>query len=122
MDHRQNLRLIAAGRIAIGIAMLLTPRRTAGGWLGDGTMSGRVSLLARAFGAREVAIGAGTLRALSSGEPARPWVIAGIVSDGLDAVASLAAAPQIGFGRALVNGAVASSATAAGIAALEHVD
>jgi hypothetical protein len=122
MDHRQNLRFIAAGRIAIGIAMLFAPRRATRGWLGDRDIGAGVSLLSRAFGAREVALGAGTLQALASGGPVRPWVMAGIVSDGLDATASLLAAPQIGVGRALMNGAVASSATAAGIAALEHVD
>lgn len=121
MDHRQSLRFIAAGRIAIGIAALVAPRRLAAGWLGPEAATGAVTLLARAFGAREVAVGAGTLWALDAGGPVRPWVTAGIVCDGLDAAASVLAVRHLGP-KALLNGAVAASATAAGIAALDAVD
>lgn len=122
MDHRQNLRFIAAGRILIGIVMLLAPRKGVRGWLGRDADSGGVTLLARAFGAREIALGAGTLGALTTGSPARPWVVAGIVSDGVDAAASVLALRHLPARRALTNATVATSATVAGLAALDAVD
>lgn len=122
MDHRQSLRFIAAGRLAIGVAALVAPRRFAGAWLGPEAASGVVSLLARAFGAREVAVGAGTLWALDAGQPVRPWVTAGIVCDGLDAAASVMATRHLRASRALLNAAVATTATVAGLAALDAVD
>lgn len=122
MDHRQSLRFISAGRIVIGVVMLVAPRRGTASWVGPDGRSGALTLLARSFGAREVALGAGTLTSLDSGGPARPWVMAGIVADGLDAVASVLAIRHLGARRALATGAVAVVATAAGIAALDHVD
>lgn len=122
MDHRQSLRFIAAGRIAIGVAALVAPRKLAAGWLGPEAATGAVTLLTRAFGAREVAVGAGTLWALDAGGPVRPWVTAGVVCDGLDAAASVLAVRHLGAPKALLNGAVAASATVAGIAALNAVD
>jgi len=122
MDYRQTLRFVAAGRIAIGVAMLAAPRRAAAGWLGPGTGAGAGSVLARAFGAREVAVGAGSLWALDRGDPVRPWVVAGVVCDGLDTVATVLGARHLGFRRFAAMGAVAATATAIGVAALDHVD
>lgn len=122
MDHRQSIRFISAGRVTIGAVMLVAPRRGAASWVGPDGRSGALSLLVRSFGAREVALGAGTLASLDSGGPARPWVMAGIVADGLDAVASVLAIRHLGARRALATGVVATIATAAGIAALNQVD
>lgn len=122
MDHRQVLRFIAAGRIAIGVAALVAPRRLVSGWLGSTAAHGSVTLLTRAFGAREVAVGAGTLWALDAGGPVRPWVAAGIACDGIDAASSVLAIGHLGAAKALLNGAVALGATAAGVAALDAVD
>ena len=122
MDHRQSVRFISAGRIAIGAVMLLAPRRGAASWVGPDGRSGALTLLVRSFGAREVALGAGTLASLDSGGPARPWVMAGVVADGLDAVASVLAIRHLGAARALATGTVAVLATVAGIAALDQVD
>jgi len=122
MDYRQTLRFIAAGRIAIGAAMLVAPRRAAASWLGPQTGQGAASVLARAFGAREVAVGAGSLWALDRGDPVRPWVMAGIVCDGLDTAATVLGARQLGLRRFVTTAAVAAAATAVGVAALEHVD
>jgi len=122
MDHRQALRFVAAGRIAIGAAMLAAPRRAASGWMGPGAATTSVALLARAFGAREVALGVGTLKSLDSAGPSRGWVMAGVLADGLDAVSAVLAIRQVGAGRAVTTGLVAVAATAVGVASLDHVD
>lgn len=122
MDHRQALRFVAAGRIAIGAAMLAAPRRVAAGWVGPGAATASVGLLARAFGAREVALGVGTLKSLDSPGPSRGWVMAGVLTDGLDAVSAALAIRQLGVGRAVTTGLVAVAATAIGVASLDHVD
>ncbi len=103
MDHRQSVRFISAGRIAIGAVMLVAPRRGAASWVGPDGRSGALTLLVRSFGAREVALGAGTLASLDSGGPARPWVMAGVVADGLDAVASVLAIRHLGRRTSLGN-------------------
>lgn len=122
MDYRQALRFVAAGRVAIGVAMLAAPRRATAQWLGPDTGSGAASVLARAFGAREIAVGAGTLWALDRGDAMRPWVMAGVVSDGLDTVAAVLGAPRLGLRRFITTTGVAAAATAVGVAALEQAD
>jgi hypothetical protein len=122
MDHRQALRFVAAGRIAIGAAMLAAPRRAAAGWMGPGAATASVGLLARAFGAREVALGVGTLKSLDAPGPSRGWVMAGVLADGLDAVSAVLAIRQLGVGRAATTAVVAVAATAIGVASLDHVD
>lgn len=88
MDLRYAARTIAIARIAIGVVMLLVPRRAGRMWLG--AVDGAVAVAVRALGARDLALGAGAFRSLGSGGPAQAWVIAGAVADGADAIATLA--------------------------------
>jgi hypothetical protein len=122
VDHRQLVRAVAAGRVAIGLAMLVAPRTTARNWAGPGAADRSVSLLTRALGAREVALGGGTILALERGEPARRWVLAGVLSDSVDAVAALFALRSIGVRRALPTLAVATAAAAVGLSAADKID
>jgi hypothetical protein len=58
-------------------------------WVGDSADTSSARLLARTLGGRDLALGVGTLRALSrSDEEARPWVALAGVSDGVDALAT----------------------------------
>jgi hypothetical protein len=70
----------------------------AGPWVGNSTDSTdssdttSIRLLARTLGGRDLALGVGTLRALSrSDDEARPWVALAGVSDAVDALATVAA-------------------------------
>jgi hypothetical protein len=54
-----------------------------------------VKVLARAFGARDLAIGLGIVIALDRGAPVRGWIEAGMLSDALDTMASLLAGDSI---------------------------
>jgi hypothetical protein len=91
MQPRTLARLVAALRIALGAALILVPRRAAGGWVGEAaeTPAGRV--LAFAIGARDIGMGAGTLLALQRGTGARDWLRASVLADSGDLVATLRA-------------------------------
>lgn len=123
VDHRSIVRLLAAGRIAIGTAALLAPSRVTRGWVGpDGaTPGGRT--VTRGLGARDVALGLGVLDALERGEPsARRWVQASALADLGDATATLAAFRQLPKVGRLAVLAVAAGAAVAGMVAADNLD
>jgi len=122
MDYRQLMRFLAAGRVVIGVAMVLLPSRVARVWAGPDAGAGAVTQITRALGVRDLVLGAGTLRALESGEPARTWVSAGAVSDAVDAAAAGLAGRHTGGRRATFTVVVASGAAALGAVAAGRVD
>jgi hypothetical protein len=75
-------------RVAIGSGMLLDPAKAVQSWSGeyDDTKS---SLPSRAFGARDVVIGAGTLVALYRNHPVRHWFVLGVGLELIDASVTL---------------------------------
>ena len=89
MDARAVALVIAAGRIAIGAALMLVPRRMAAGWIGSPGAEPGPQVLTVATGARDLAVGAGTAIALRSGSSARTWVLAGAFADVADLVATV---------------------------------
>jgi hypothetical protein len=109
-------RLVAAGRVGFGVALMLTPERVTTPWLGSDAARPGTRVATRGLGARDLALGAGALAA----EPAdlQRWVAAGIVADVADLVATVAAGDSLpGAGRVLV-GAVASAGASLGALAL----
>lgn len=82
---------LARGRIAIGIAAVAAPG------LATRVMSGRrkpneiASLFARMLGARDVALGLGTVIAVDRGKPVRGWLEGSALSDTVDCVACVLA-------------------------------
>jgi hypothetical protein len=88
-------RVLAAGRVAVGGALIAAPDVATRRWLGEVHEEdpGR-AIAVRGLGARDVVLGVGLLVALRSGTDARVasrWVEAGIVADLADAAATLAA-------------------------------
>jgi hypothetical protein len=109
---------LALGRIGVGVAMLLQPEAALNGWIGTRAASnGGSHVLARAFGARDLSLGAGTLAALASGRDARDWVAAGAFADVADLVATTRGEDIPVSGKLLV-AALASSAIAVSAAYL----
>jgi hypothetical protein len=90
MQARTLAKQVAYGRIAIGAALLVMPKPIVGGWLGAVPESPGGRVLSMAFGARDLALGAGTAYALHTGKPARAWLLAGAFCDVVDAVATAA--------------------------------
>jgi hypothetical protein len=88
---RDLLTQLSAGRIAIGTAMIVKPPLATSGWVGAISERPGGRVLARALGARDAALGAITLAAMRSGQPLRPLVLAGLVCDGTDLLATHAA-------------------------------
>ncbi len=116
MDKRTVAQVLAAGRAAFGVAMLVAPGRVVAGWVGPDADRPDFSPIVRGFGARDVALGAGMLVALGDGGKAvRPWVLGSLAGDAADLVAGLAAAKHlprngvIGI-TALAGGAIATGA------------
>lgn len=106
---------LAAGRIVVGAAAWLAPRLSARVM---GMEPGpAVSLSLRLFGIRDVAVGVGYLQA--GAEERRRWLVLGMVMDGADAVAAVAAARAGGvrWRNAVLIATTASAAalTAAGV-------
>jgi hypothetical protein len=95
MEPRDAALLHARGRIAIGAAFVLFPGIAGRMWIGSDAARRPVKVLARAFGARDLAIGLGVVIALDRGTPARGWIEAGVFSDAIDTAASLLAGGSI---------------------------
>jgi hypothetical protein len=122
MDYRQLVRALAAGRVLVGATLLLAPKQAGSSWVGDAARRPEVTVIARAFGVRDLALGIGTLQALEGDAPARPWVALGMVCDLADLAATAWAIRAIGARRALPVMVVAGAATAAGYLARDQVD
>jgi hypothetical protein len=106
------IRALGAGRIAFGAAMLLRPEQAVRGWVGPRAAAyGGTQVVTQAFGARDLAIGAGTLAALAQDRDARDWVAAGALCDLVDLVATVRGDDLPLAGRAVVV-ALASAAIA----------
>jgi hypothetical protein len=108
-------KLFAAGRVAVGAAVLARPEVLTRGFRIDSATARRVGWLARMFGVRDMVLGAGTLYALSRDAAPGPWLLASAASDAVDAAALSAAIRQrvvsvppaaLGAGMAVVSIAV----------------
>ncbi len=88
MDARTLARGLALGRIGLGAGLVVAPVRMSRGWVGeDGTRRG-AQVIGIGLGARDVALGVGSLLALERGTDARTWFAASVACDVADAVAT----------------------------------
>jgi hypothetical protein len=74
---------------------VLFPGLAGSAWIGSDARRRPVKVLARAFGARDLALGLGVVIALDRGTPVRGWLEAGALSDVIDTAASLLAGNSI---------------------------
>jgi len=81
---------LARGRIALGVAAVLAPGLAARVMAGRRT-EGIEPLFARMLGARDVALGLGTVIALDRGKPVRGWLEGSALSDTVDCIACVIA-------------------------------
>jgi hypothetical protein len=82
---------IARARIAIGLAAVVSPRLATRAMSARGTPYGIGPALARMLGARDVALGLGTVIALDRGAPVRGWLEGSALADAADCIACLLA-------------------------------
>jgi hypothetical protein len=95
MEPREMAIAQARGRIAVGAAFFLAPGLAGRTWVGGDAARPSAKLLARAFGARDLALGLGVVIAIDRGAPVRGWLEASALSDAGDAVATLLGASAV---------------------------
>jgi hypothetical protein len=84
--------LISLGRVVFGVAFIAEPKLMDRAWIGKQARLPGAQLLARAVGARDLALGLGGLQALTRNDgSARPWLAAAAICDAVDFGATWAA-------------------------------
>lgn len=111
MHERRVIALLSVARVGVGAALLLAPARMGRNWIGSAADDARTALVIRGFGARDLALGLGTLRALRRGEPLAGWVGLAAAGDACDAIAGVRGASSVGLARTMPT--VLSAAAAA---------
>lgn len=115
MDARLLARLLACGRVGIGLGLFAAPRTAARLWLGE-DVGPRAAVLARGLGVRDLAIGVGQLVTLDEMDDPAPWLDAGIAADAADATAALLARRDLPPSAMMATVAVAAGAALTGLA------
>ena len=95
MLARRGAWALAAGRVALGAAVLAAPEKVTGRWLGEHAGRPVVRYLARSLGARDVALGVLVLATLDDRELGPRAQAACAVVDSVDALATLAARSEL---------------------------
>lgn len=113
---------LAVGRTGAGVVMVARPRLLPQALGVDSATATRTAWVVQMVGAREIALGLGTLTALRApdGRAARTWVAAGVLSDGLDVLAIGAAVLRGRLSRP-VGGGVVLTALAATLTGLQSL-
>jgi len=124
---RHAATVVAAGRVALGVAALARPSVPARPWVGASADELGARVFGRALGARDIALGLGALAALriapagsagaqAAGAQAGAWVAAGALSDALDVAITAAAWPELPRTTRWLVAAAAGGAAVAGAA------
>jgi hypothetical protein len=88
MDPAMIARGLAGGRVGFGVVLTATPLRLTRTWLGRDAERPGAQILARSLGARDLALGVGTLAA--DRDHLERWLLGGLIADVSDLVATLA--------------------------------
>lgn len=111
MAPRDVARVFAAGRIAIGAALLAAPRLSLGMWIGRDAAARGVAPVGRALGIREVVLGGMLLHTIDRPQAGARWLRAVAACDGADLIATLAAGRALpGHARPLIAGLAGAAA------------
>jgi hypothetical protein len=84
MDHRLNVLGVARGRVVMGLAMLALPGVMLRVMFGRNASTPVARVMARMFGAREVALGVGTITSVKERTQDAEWVSASAMADAVD--------------------------------------
>jgi len=114
MSARLVAALLAAGRTALGAAVLLAPEAVTSRWLGAHAKHPAVRYLARSLGARDLALGALSLSTLGDARLGPQVIAACAVADSADALATIAARSELPRVGAVGTVAIAGGAAVAG--------
>ena len=114
MDARTAARALAAGRLALGIALIVAPTRFTRAWVGpEAAAAPSTRVLARALGIRDAILGAITLHTVDHPEVGPRWLRMCAAADTVDFLATAAARkslPRSGvIGRSGESGPISAS-------------
>jgi hypothetical protein len=114
ISPRRGAFVLAAGRAALGVAVLVAPEQITARWLGEqNSKLPVVGDLARSLGVRDLALGIATLKTLD--DPAGPLVQAACaVADSVDVLATILARDELPRKGVYATVAVAGAAAVAG--------
>jgi hypothetical protein len=103
-------KVLAAGRIVVGGAMLAMPEEAVGGWVGSRAAGmGGTQTITRACGVRDLVLGVGALSAFTRGQDARDWVGLAAACDVVDLAATVTSDDVPTSGKIMI-GVLATSA------------
>jgi hypothetical protein len=109
MAPREVARALNRGRIAVGLALVLLPRRAARGWIGGVADDPGVQALARAHGIRDALLGALALHTIDNPQAGPRYQATLAICDAVDLGATLAARRSLPWtGRVLVSAMAAT--------------
>jgi hypothetical protein len=116
MDARTAARVLAAGRLALGLGLLVAPSRFARPWFGaEAAAAPSTRVLSRALGVRDVILGAITLHTVDHPEVGPRWLRMCAAADAVDYLATVGARRSLPTAGWVGVGALAKSAAVAGV-------
>ena len=114
--------LLSATRVAIGVAAWVAPRRFGRAWTGERSNGPIGSMAIRGLGARDIALGLGTLRALGNGKSVKPWLEMQALADASDAASTLMSFREVRGLRRWVMFATAATGCYLGVSLANKLD
>lgn|GEM_PF-3485332 len=93
-SRRTHLGLLATARVTLGAAALAHPTAALRATGVDRVTAERTAWTAQLLGGRDLALGAGLLHALATGQPTTGWVLASALADTVDTAAITTAAAR----------------------------
>jgi hypothetical protein len=115
MQPRDVARAYAAGRVAVGAALLLAPRALGRVWLGRPADTAAGAVAMRALGVRDLVMGGIALHTVDHPEVGPRWQRTCAAADAVDLAATVAARDALPpVGSALVMGMAAGGAAVGG--------
>ncbi len=117
-DATRYAELLGLVRMAIGVMAWVAPDRITVPWVGPATERDTRTVLSRALGGRDIALGLGVLLAARNHKGTRGWVEAGGLADAGDLLATIMGYRSLPkYTRALVLAITAGAAAAAAVIA-----
>ncbi|MBA2763219.1 MAG: hypothetical protein H0U42_00840 [Thermoleophilaceae bacterium] len=107
--------VIAAGRVAIGLALLLAPGRAGVSWLGPSVAGGSPAIAVRLLGVRDAALGGGLIAAAVTDQSIVLWLLAGVLADATDGIVCMTSGSELNRRTRIGTVVVAGGSAAAGI-------
>ncbi|HEY8583617.1 MAG TPA: hypothetical protein VIL49_11740 [Capillimicrobium sp.] len=115
MSPRTVARLIGAGRVAVGLGLIVAPRAVARPWIGDDADRPGTSVMIRGLGVRDLVLGLLAIHTVDHEQVAPRLQRVMVACDSVDLLATLAVRDSLPPGAAAGTAVVAGGAIAGGL-------